>query len=54
MPGQHAFLSASAAHRWINCPPSAKICAEIAEKEGEGSSVLPRKEQMLMSFANIS
>lgn len=39
MPGQHAFLSASAAHRWINCPPSAKICAEIAEKEGEGTSV---------------
>lgn len=39
MPGQHAFLSASAAHRWIACPPSAKICAEIAEKEGEGTSV---------------
>lgn len=39
MPGQHAFLSASAAHRWINCPPSAKICAEIIEKEGEGTSV---------------
>lgn len=39
MPGQHALLSASASHRWIECPPSAKICAEIAEKEGEGSSV---------------
>ena len=39
MPGQHAFLSASAAHRWINCPPSAKLCAEIEEKEGEGTSV---------------
>lgn len=43
MPGQHAFLSASAAHRWINCPPSAKICAEIAEKEGEGSSVFAQE-----------
>ena len=39
MPGQHALLSASSAHRWIECPPSAKICAEITEKEGEGSSV---------------
>ena len=39
MPGTHALLSASSAHRWIECPPSARICAEIIEKEGEGSSV---------------
>jgi hypothetical protein len=25
--GKHAFLSASASHRWLNCPPSAKLCA---------------------------
>ncbi|ADL53662.1 DUF2800 domain-containing protein [Clostridium cellulovorans] len=24
---KHALLSASASHRWINCPPSAKLCA---------------------------
>ena len=26
---KHAFLSASASHRWINCPPSAKLCEGI-------------------------
>ena len=24
---KHAFLSASASHRWLACPPSAKLCA---------------------------
>ena len=26
---KHAFLSASASHRWLACPPSAKLCAGI-------------------------
>lgn len=25
---KHALLSASSSHRWLNCPPSAKLCAE--------------------------
>lgn len=25
MPDQHALLSASGAHRWLNCPPSAVL-----------------------------
>ena len=25
--GKHALLSASASHRWMNCPPSAVLCA---------------------------
>lgn len=29
---KHAFLSASASHRWINCPPSAKLCEALPDK----------------------
>ena len=29
---KHAFLSASASHRWINCPPSAKLCKGIKDE----------------------
>lgn len=25
---KHAFLSASSSHRWLSCPPSARLCAE--------------------------
>lgn len=31
MPEKHALLSASAASRWINCPPSARLCEKIPE-----------------------
>ena len=32
MPGKHAILSASSSHRWLACPPSAKLCAKEANK----------------------
>lgn len=32
MPNSHAFLSASASRRWLNCPPSAMACANIEER----------------------
>lgn len=28
---KHALLSASSAHRWLACPPSAKACEGIAD-----------------------
>ena len=28
----HAFLSPSASHRWLNCPPSAKLCAKVPDQ----------------------
>jgi hypothetical protein len=31
----HAYLSASASHRWLACPPSAKLCANIADQTSE-------------------
>lgn len=29
---KHAFLSPSASHRWLNCPPSAKLCAAVPDQ----------------------
>ena len=32
MPELHAFLSASASKRWIECPPSAMACSGIPDE----------------------
>ncbi len=29
---KHAFLSASSSHRWLSCPPSAKLCESIPDQ----------------------
>ena len=29
---KHAFLSASASHRWLHCPPSAKLCEGLPDQ----------------------
>ena len=31
----HALLSASSSHRWLNCPPSARLCEEYADRPSE-------------------
>ena len=31
-PKAHAVLSASASHRWLNCPPSARLCESYNDK----------------------
>ena len=33
--GKHALLSASSSHRWLNCPPSARLCENYADKGSE-------------------
>jgi len=33
--GKHALLSASSSHRWINCPPSIRLCESYEEKGSE-------------------
>ncbi|HAS04575.1 MAG TPA: DUF2800 domain-containing protein, partial [Dehalococcoidia bacterium] len=30
--GKHALLSASSSHRWLNCPPSARLCESFEDK----------------------
>ena len=32
---KHALLSASSAHRWLACPPSARICAQFPDESSE-------------------
>ena len=32
MAGKHAILSASSSERWINCPPSARLCEHYPDK----------------------
>ena len=29
---KHAYLAASASERWLKCPPSAKLCAEMPDQ----------------------
>lgn len=38
MPDQHALLSASGAHRWLNCPPSAVLEADKPDTSGEAAA----------------
>lgn len=33
--GKHALLSASSSHRWIACPPSARLCEQYEDKGSE-------------------
>lgn len=33
--GSHALLSASSSHRWINCPPSARLCENCEDQGSE-------------------
>lgn len=35
--GKHAVLSASGAHRWLNCPPSARLELEFEDTETEAA-----------------
>ena len=37
-PEKHAKLSASSAHRWMNCNPSANLEREFADKSSEAAA----------------
>lgn len=35
---KHAILSASGAHRWLNCTPSARLELEFDDNSGEAAA----------------
>ena len=37
-PSKHAVLSASGAHRWLHCNPSARLELEFADRETEAAA----------------
>lgn len=37
-PNKHAILSASSAHRWMNCNPSARLEQEFEDRESEAAA----------------
>lgn len=37
-PNNHAILSASSSHRWLNCNPSARLEQEFADRESEAAA----------------
>jgi hypothetical protein len=56
--GNHAILSASSSHRWLNCPPSARICESYEDKgsdyAAEGTDAHSLCEYKLKSALGIS
>lgn len=45
---KYAFLSASASHRWLECPPSAKLCSEQEDRASPYAAGKPLLLKMLM------
>lgn len=57
MPNNHAILSASSSHRWLECPPSAKLCSEqpdtASEYAQEGTDAHALCEQKLKALLGM-
>ena len=57
MPNKHAILSASSSHRWLECPPSAKLCAELPDTTSdyarEGTDAHALCEHRLKALLNM-
>lgn len=53
MPGAHALLSPSSAHRWLACPPSARLHAKLSERIGDGSSIYAEEGTQAHALAEL-
>lgn len=55
--GEHAFLSASSSHRWISCPPSARLEQNFENKDSifaaEGTAAHALAEYKLKKYLGI-
>lgn len=49
MPGKHALLSASAAHRWMHCPPSARLTEDMEDS----SSIFAQEGTLAHSLGEL-
>ncbi len=56
--GEHALLSASSSHRWLNCPPSARLEEGFADSANdyaaEGTAAHALAEHKLREFLKLS
>lgn len=57
MSGRHALLSASSSHRWLNCPPSARLCegyedtgSEYAQEGTDAHSLCEHKLRLALGM----
>ncbi len=55
--GRHALLSASSSHRWLACPPSARLCegyedtgSEYAQQGTDAHSLCEHKLKALLGM----
>lgn len=55
--GKHALLSASSSHRWLNCPPSARLCegyedhgSEYAQEGTDAHSLCEHKLKLALGM----
>ena len=53
MPGKHALLSPSASHRWLECPPSARLHAKLIERLGDQGSVFAAEGTQAHTLAEL-
>ena len=50
---KHALLSASSSHRWLECPPSAKLCAAHPDRASPYAQQGTDRIKYAMKFSEL-